>query len=229
MSDRVLRRHAVRVWLPDRPGGLGAIASRVGAVGAEIVGIEIVDREGGQAVDDLLVQLPPGVTTDLLVREIGEVDGARVEDVRDLEDAPPDARLQALETACSLAEAPAELVIEELTAHAHRDNGADWTVTIDLDDGTVLAERGDHPGAGWVHAYAVGSLAGADGERTGSGSTEDDAVCVPIGADGGRRQALTLGRTGRGFRRREHEALRLMASLAAARLASCESASDRTH
>lgn len=223
------RRHAVRVWLPDRPGGLGAIASRVGAVGAEIVGIEIVDREGGQAVDDLLVQLPRGVTTDLLVREIGEVDGARVEDVRDLGDAPPDARLQALEAACSVAEAQIDQVLDRLAGHAHLDTGADWTAVVDVGSGGIVAQRGGPPDAGWLAAYVTGSLARPAGSAAGGASLDDDTVCLRVGEDDPATLALAVGRAGRGFRPRERTALELLGRLAAARLSSCDPAHEATH
>jgi hypothetical protein len=31
----------VRVWVPDRPGALGSVASRIGAVRGDLVGIDI--------------------------------------------------------------------------------------------------------------------------------------------------------------------------------------------
>ena len=34
--------HVLRIWLPDRPGALGAVASRVGAVGGDVIGIDIL-------------------------------------------------------------------------------------------------------------------------------------------------------------------------------------------
>ena len=45
----------VRVWLPDRPGALGAVASRIGAVRGDVIGIDILERGGGRAVDELTV------------------------------------------------------------------------------------------------------------------------------------------------------------------------------
>jgi hypothetical protein len=47
----------VRVWLPDRPGALGAVASRIGAVGGDLVGIDILERGGGRVIDELVVEL----------------------------------------------------------------------------------------------------------------------------------------------------------------------------
>ena len=34
----------VRVWLPDRPGALGLVASRIGAIGGDIVGVDVLER-----------------------------------------------------------------------------------------------------------------------------------------------------------------------------------------
>ena len=45
----------VRVWLPDRPGALGQVASRIGAVRGDVVGIDILERGAGRAIDELAV------------------------------------------------------------------------------------------------------------------------------------------------------------------------------
>ena len=42
-----METYVVRMWLPDRPGALGQVASRIGAVRGEIVGIDILERGGG--------------------------------------------------------------------------------------------------------------------------------------------------------------------------------------
>src|SRR4029079_10460118 len=94
-----METYTVRVWLPDRPGALGAVASRIGAVRGEIVGLEILERGGGRAVDDLVVELPDGALVDLLVAEIAQVDGVDVEDVQPAIDNTHDPRLHALDTA----------------------------------------------------------------------------------------------------------------------------------
>ena len=48
----------VRVWLPDRPGALGNVAARIGSVRGDIVGVDILEREGGVAIDEFAVDLP---------------------------------------------------------------------------------------------------------------------------------------------------------------------------
>jgi hypothetical protein len=82
----------IRVRMPDRPGALGLVASRIGALKADIVGIEIRDRINGFAVDEITVLLPePGLEA-ALTREIQEVDGADVDSV-ELIDQLPEPRL----------------------------------------------------------------------------------------------------------------------------------------
>ena len=51
-------RVVVRVWLPDRPGALGLVASRIGAIGGDIVGVDVLERSEHVAVDEFAVVLP---------------------------------------------------------------------------------------------------------------------------------------------------------------------------
>jgi ACT domain-containing protein len=70
--------YVVRIELPDRPGALGLVASRIGAVGGDIVAINILEREGGQAVDEFVVEIGGDHLIELLRNEIHEVDGVTV-------------------------------------------------------------------------------------------------------------------------------------------------------
>ena len=69
-------------WLPDRPGALGQVASRIGAVRGDLLAIDILERGGGQVIDELVVSLPDETPQELLVMEIGAVDGVAVEHIR---------------------------------------------------------------------------------------------------------------------------------------------------
>jgi ACT domain-containing protein len=73
--------YVLRIWLPDRPGALGLVASRIGAVGGDIVSIDIRDRVEGRAIDEFVVDLASDDLVELLRSEIHEVDGARVEEI----------------------------------------------------------------------------------------------------------------------------------------------------
>ena len=65
----------VRVWMPDRPGALGQVASRIGAVRGDVLGIEILEQGAGRAIDELTVALPGDELIGLLSAEIDDVDG----------------------------------------------------------------------------------------------------------------------------------------------------------
>ena len=71
----------LHIRLPDRPGALGSVASRIGAVGADITDVTVSRRGGGSAVDVFHLTLPETAidVMALLCQELLEVDGAAVE------------------------------------------------------------------------------------------------------------------------------------------------------
>jgi hypothetical protein len=195
--------YILRVWMPDRPGALGALASRIGAVGGDLVGIDILERGAGRAIDELVVELPHDGAdlVDLLVNEIHQVDGVDVEDIRLAVDALHDPRLDALETAAVLVGAPTpDSAIEELCSHAVRTVGAAWGVVVDLESGEIVVSDGESeaPAAGWIVAFVAGSQTSArvaDGDHGPA-----DVAWAPLPSAG---LALVLGRNGTAFRARE--------------------------
>ncbi len=68
----------LRLALPDRPGSLGAVATAMGTVGADINAVEIVEKYEGYAVDDFMVELPTGVLADSLVSVCTAIDGVQL-------------------------------------------------------------------------------------------------------------------------------------------------------
>ncbi len=74
--------YVVRISLPDRPGALGLVASRIGAVGGDIVAIHILERDDGNAVDEFVIDIGGKHLVELLRSEIHEVDGVEVLDIR---------------------------------------------------------------------------------------------------------------------------------------------------
>src|SRR5918998_2277800 len=140
----------VRVWVPDRPGALGQVASRIGAVRGDVVGIDILERGGGRAIDELVVVLPDSSLVSLLSSEISQVDGVDVEDVRPAPSRLHDSRLDALETAGLIVGAPTiAAVLELLVAHGRDDFETDWSAAVDLGELRVLASGGDPPPPAW--------------------------------------------------------------------------------
>jgi hypothetical protein len=74
--------YLLRIALPDRPGALGAVATALGEVGADILSLDVVERSPGCAIDDLVLDLPPERLADSLVSAAVTVPGVRVEYIR---------------------------------------------------------------------------------------------------------------------------------------------------
>lgn len=198
----------VRVWLPDRPGALGLVASRIGAVRGDIVGVDVLERGTDVAVDEFAVNLPDADLVPTLVREIEEVDGASVEQVRAVGHFP-DARLDALESAASLCEAA---TVDELhavlVAQTKHEFLADWTAL--MNSGRVLAHTGDDtPNPDVLDALVAGTSASA---LVSGGVTGPDDLAVAGFAE--HDAALLLGRAGHPLRRRERGQLLALVRIA---------------
>lgn len=72
----------MRVVLPDRPGALGAVATALGTVGADILSLDVIERSADSATDDIVVEVPPDRLADSLVSAAATVPGVRVESIR---------------------------------------------------------------------------------------------------------------------------------------------------
>ena len=205
--------YVVRVWLPDRPGALGAVASRIGAVRGDLVGIDILERGAGRAIDELVVDLPSEDLVPLLAAEMSQVDGVDVEDIRLAAEAVHDPRLGALEAASVLVEQH-ELsgLYSALCHHARHNFDADWAVLLDVDGPVPLAIAGEAPPAPWLAAFLHGSRTAAAVIGNDAGPDDVAWAALPT-AD----QALVLGRQGRPFRARERRQLLALARIADAR------------
>ena len=145
----------VRVWLPDRPGALGQVASRIGAVRGDVLGIEILEQGADRVVDELTIALPSAELVPLLTREVDAVDGVSVEDVRTVDLDRVDPNLAALAAGAAMAEAAPEERLDVLCAAVQRLVEADWTVVLHGQD--VIAQVGESPQVGWLMAFLAGS------------------------------------------------------------------------
>jgi hypothetical protein len=74
--------YLLRVQLEDRPGSLGSLAVALGSVGADILSLDVVERSAGYAVDDLVVELPPGAMPDMLITAAEKLKGVYVDAIR---------------------------------------------------------------------------------------------------------------------------------------------------
>jgi hypothetical protein len=193
--------------MPDRPGALGAVASRIGAVRADVIGIEILTRADGRAMDEIVVEIDSDLLP-LLLSEIAEVDGVVVEDVRTMRDGLRDRRLDAYTTATELLEArsPDEVLVA-LASRVGYELDSGWVAILDTETELLLASTGRPPATDWL----------ASAYRRNGGPVEpgeSDLVWAHLARFDA---ALCAGRPGWAFSEHEHAKLATMARLADAR------------
>jgi hypothetical protein len=206
----VPRTVVVRVWLPDRPGALGQVASRIGAVHGDVTAIDILERGGGRVVDELVVSLPDATSEELLAKEIGAVDGVSVEHIRPVDDERADSSTAILELAARVAASAPPARLATLVDGLRAAVDADWAVAVH--DGELVHRRGDPPEPGWLVAFLDGcehldasQLAAAPG----------DVVWARLARTG---ISIAAGRAQRPVHERERARVALLADIADALL-----------
>ncbi len=183
--------YEVRVWLPDRPGALGDVAGRIGSVGADVVGIEILETGGGSAIDDLTVSLPADVSVDRLLEAIGRAHGVAVEEIVCLTRPRPDAAVAALEVVAAVAAAPAAERLARLCDELRTFIDGEWAAAIDTAGAGALARSGQIPDLNWLVAFLrgarhLGAPLGSD-RRGNRGGDAGGPAGGPPGGQGGSR------------------------------------------
>jgi hypothetical protein len=137
--------YLLRIVLPDRPGALGAVATALGLVGADILGLDVIERSPGCAIDDLVLELPPGKLADSLVSAAATVPGVRVESIRPYAgQIDPHRELELLDSLASMPQQPLR-VLADGVARIFRGG---WALVLDAPvDGhaNVLAAGGGAP------------------------------------------------------------------------------------
>ncbi|MCE6999642.1 amino acid-binding protein [Saccharothrix sp. S26] len=124
----------IRVQLPDRPGTLGAVATALGAIGADILSVDVVERGAGLAIDDLVVELPSGRLPDVLITAAESIDGVEVDAVRPYAGVLDTHR--ELELVEEVAEEPAH-GLAVFTEGVPKIIRAGWAVVVSWDGSTV--------------------------------------------------------------------------------------------
>lgn len=202
-----------RVWLPDRPGALGAVASRIGAVKGDVIGIEILEVGDGQAIDELVIQVPETTLMDLLVSEVREVDGVHVEDVRSIGPAGHDPVGATLDVVARLVEAATRAdLLSVVRDHLAASVSADWVALVDTTAGRTLVAGQGAPGADWLGAFVHGASSAVDMGGADAGSSDVVWSAMPeVGL------ALVAGRDGIVWRERGRRQLVAAARIIAAR------------
>jgi hypothetical protein len=185
----------LRLIIPDRPGSLGTVATALGEVSADIHAIEIVEhrRENGTAVDDIVVDLPPGVLPDRLVSACNSVDDVEV--IWFSRYGAGGGLHMDLEAVEQMTSAPAEAVdilVEQAPSVLH----ADWAALLDGTGGEikVVLETSATPEFGdlvnqWLPLEKATTLAAPSHQ----GLSESVLVAAPLESN---RRVLVIGRRG---------------------------------
>lgn len=200
----------VRVWMDDRPGALGALAARIGSVGANVVGIDILEQGAGRVIDELVVSLDDASLLDLLVSEMQQVDGVDVESIRPVEGVVHDRHADMLDLAAEVvASGTRSAVLRSVCDGVASSFGAAWVAVVDPDTG-VLGGAGHRPADGWITAFVDGSRHAPD---AAGGTVETLVVELEPSAI-----VLVADRTGEPFRERERRWITSLARVAGAAL-----------
>ncbi|GAB7070052.1 amino acid-binding protein [Mycolicibacterium hodleri] len=135
--------YLLRVELEDRPGSLGSLAVALGSVGADILSLDVVERAAGYAVDDLVVDLPPGAMPDMLITAAEKLNGVYVDSIR-----PHTGLLEAhreLELIDHIAAAPGkQSKLQVLVDEAPKVLRVGWCMVMRLDDDGIHMMAGSH-------------------------------------------------------------------------------------
>jgi len=126
----------LRVQLPDRPGSLGAVASALGSVGADIHAVEIIDRGPDYAIDDFMLDLPGSVLPENLLSACAQVEGVKVLWVSHYHsDWGVESDIATLNRMASKPKQAGQILTEESPIVFH----STWAILIDVTTGKVLA------------------------------------------------------------------------------------------
>jgi ACT domain-containing protein len=133
--------YLLRLVVPDRPGILGAVATALGEAGVDIVSLDVLERGGGVAVDDVVVELPRDRLPDSLITAAQTVPGVSVESIRPF--AGPLDTHRELELLDELARAGEGASAKLLAAELPRVFHSAWAVVLESADPWVVAAASD--------------------------------------------------------------------------------------
>jgi len=187
--------YLLRLRLQDRPGALGAIATALGSAGVDILALDVVEHTtGGDAVDDIVIDLPDGGMPDSAVSACAAVPGVAVSFVTPYPVGAPLGR--DLELVELMAERPSQAE-QLLTAAVPDVFRLAWGVVLDTSHGTAHVERrsigapeDDGFSVDWLPLASATRLDVAD-ERLPDGWRGAVVAAAPLG---GRDRAVVIGR-----------------------------------
>jgi hypothetical protein len=200
-----MERFAIRLWVPDEPGMLAAVATRIAAVRGNVVGLEVLERSTGVAVDELVVELPEPGLTDELCRQLQTIAGAGIEEIRPLPPGKEERGLEVIAAAVSILEtANATASLAALVGLTGELFSLEWSALVDLNAQAYVQCVGEVPSLDWLLAFVSGARS-ADTDTARSGVMAGELTEAGL--------ALCIGRSV-AFRRREHRELEMLVQVA---------------
>lgn len=202
----------IRVAIPDRPGSLGAVATALGTISADIAAVEIVEKRNDLVVDDFMIEVPASTPPDMLVTVCSALPGV---DVLWVSHYPEHWGLHSdIEVVEAMSESPTT-AHEILTDTATATFRCHWALLIDRDDGSIVRATDIAPELSSDQLDAFGDLLTAridmlpDGWLEGWGETE-----IAIGPMTERYTIVVARRGGPPFMVSELARLKHLATLA---------------
>ncbi|CAB5127659.1 unannotated protein [freshwater metagenome] len=205
-----MQTYVLRLWLPDFPGTLGRVAAAIGQAGGDVIGIEILERGAGMAIDELIVVIPSDAENAMeqLIAEVSQVEGVAVEDIHTVALDRPDQSVLALDTAARIMESPRDERLEATCELVREMLESDWCTIMRRDTAIPLALSGDVPDLPWVIAFLAGTthLAGDAAHE----HTPADIAWAPLDL---LDAVIVIGRIRGAFRLRERQHVTLIARI----------------
>lgn len=173
----------LRVWLDDRPGALGALATVLGAVGADVVGLEVAERGAGRVIDEIGVTIPETASIEELVAAVDDLDGVDVENFR-LTGSGRRVRHELVSATAQIMALPARESMVALCRLVRDDLRSDWAAV--MRDSEVITSCGPVPDSDWMKVFSAGVSSSPVNTMALEGVlwSESDEIGLMVGRDG---------------------------------------------
>jgi hypothetical protein len=183
---------------------LGEIATMLGQLGVDVVGIDILERTRQLAVDELSLEFDQTkVDLSTIATSLASIDGVGVEDarVRSLESVDHGDLLM---TASQITRLPQKEFLASMLAMVSATIDATWGAVVRGQQ--VIAIVGQSPSPAWIASYVAGKAMALQDDEV---SEEVFSITDPQTGD-----AVVIARLGRPLRLRERQSLRCIAEIA---------------